>query len=128
MSNIEVSWDDEAKTIVRYDFDFGWTWEELEIANKEFNILMKSVPHTVCAIACQNYSQHYLPPNPVARIGALLALKTEQKALSVIVARSSLVRSTLDIVMKIYPAAINLRVVNTLDEARLLIRQYWAQK
>lgn len=128
MSRVRVTWDDEAKTILRYEFDYAWTWEELERANQHFAELFNSVSHEVCSIAIQNYTQNYIPPNPIARIGAMLPRKNQRKILSVLVIRSSLVASIFEMIIKLYPAASSLRIVNSLEDARVIIQQYQAER
>lgn len=128
MSRIQVSWDDEAKTIIRYDFDYGWTWAELNAANDTLETMLKEVSREVCTIAVQNYHQHYMPSNPLSKISAMLPRRSQQISLTVIVSRSSLVSSILGLIVKLYPSAAHLRFANTLDEARTMIHLYTIQR
>lgn len=128
MTQIQVSWDDEARMVVRYDFDYGWTWPELDAANDTLHAMMKEAAREVCVIAVQNYSQHYMPPNPLSKISTMLPRRTEQVGLTVIVSRSSLVSSIMSLIVKLYPSASHLRFANTVDEARAMIRLYSIQK
>jgi hypothetical protein len=128
MSRIQVSWDNEAKTIARYDFEYGWTWVELEVANSELREMMKTIHHEICLITVQTYKQHYLPPNPILKIGVMLPSRSPQLGLTVIVSSSSLITSVLNLIIKVYPSASHLRFANNLEEARAMIRRFVIQK
>ena len=128
MSRIQVSWDDESQTIIRYDFDYAWTWAELDAANDQLEAMLKEVSREICTIAVQNYQQHYIPPNPLSKISAMLPRRTAQICLTVIVTHSSLVSSILGLVVKLYPSASHLCFANTVDEARAMIRLYTIQR
>jgi len=47
---IQVVWDNDAKTIVRWDFDPGWTWDEYREAALLTNEMIGSVSHRVSCI------------------------------------------------------------------------------
>jgi len=47
---ISTSWFDPDKTIARYEFVGQWTWEEFEVAVREINLMLDSVPHRVDVI------------------------------------------------------------------------------
>lgn len=125
---IQVSWDNDTKTIIRYDFDYGWTWAELDAANEMLHEMLRSVHHDICAIAIQNYRQHYLPANPLSKISVMLPTRPQQLGLTVIVAHSSLITGVLNLMIKVYPSASHLRFANNLDEARAMIRRFSIQK
>ena len=126
--HIRISWDDEAKTILRRDADYGWTWAELAAANAEMAKLLDSVEHEVCTLVVQNYSKPYIPANPLANLGAMLKDKHPRVGLSIVVSHSSLVRSIIGLLIKLSPSANHLRFVNSLEEGRMQIRQYFAEK
>lgn len=44
---IEVRWDNEAKTVIYLKFQRGWSWPELRRAVETADQLIISVPHTV---------------------------------------------------------------------------------
>jgi hypothetical protein len=47
---IKIAWDDEAKTIVRYSFEKGWGWNDLNSAFAQAGELFSSVDHEVSVI------------------------------------------------------------------------------
>jgi hypothetical protein len=128
MSRIQVSWDNDAKTIARYDFNHGWTWAELELANTELREMLKTIHHEICLIVHQAYPQHYLPANPLSKIGAMLPQRSPQIGLTVIVSHSSLITSVMNLIIKVYPSASHLRFAANLEEARSMIRRFVIQK
>jgi hypothetical protein len=125
---IHISWDDEAKTVLRRDADYGWTWEELEKANREMAAILDSVDHEVCTLSVQSYAQNYIPPNPLSKLSSMLPYKHPRIALSVVVSRSNMVRSIFKLLIILYPKASHLRFADSLESGRQLIREYFAQK
>jgi hypothetical protein len=128
MSRIEVSWDNDAQSIARYDFEYGWTWAELESANEKYRAMEKNISHHICMIIVQNYSQHYLPSNPLSKIGTMMASRSPQHGITVIVTRSSLIMSVMNLIIKVYPSASYLRFAHTVEEARAMIQRYSIQQ
>ena len=47
---VSISWDDEAKTIIRWDYVGKWTWAEVERASEEALALMNSAAYPICLI------------------------------------------------------------------------------
>lgn len=128
MSKVQVSWDDANQTIARYDFDYGWTWAELEAANDAIEALIADADREVAVIAVQNYPQHYLPPNPLSKISAMLPRRPQKIGLTVIVTHSSLVNGVLQLMVKLYPSASHLRFAHTVADARAMIQRYKIQQ
>lgn len=48
---ITIAWDNEEKSVIRYDFNGAWTWNQYLQVMEELMIMMKSVEHRVDAIA-----------------------------------------------------------------------------
>ena len=69
--NIEVMWDNEEKTIDRYDYGKNWTWEDFSAANKQYEEMLTGVTHPVDVIA--NFTGGTPPP-----MGALGRFKSAQ--------------------------------------------------
>jgi hypothetical protein len=126
--HIHISWDDESKLILRRDADYGWSWEELQEANREMAAILDTVDHEVCTLAVQNYAQNYIPPNPLSKLGAMLPYKHPRIGLSVVVSKSSMVRSIFKLLIILNPKASHLRFAESVEGGRQLIREYFAQK
>lgn len=56
---IQVEWDNEAKTIIRHDFDGLWTWGEFQELCRATRAMVTSVPHPVHIIS--NMRQAIMP-------------------------------------------------------------------
>ncbi len=54
MSHIDVRWNDDNHTIIVWEFDKGWTWDDLFVARRTFDELMNSVTHSVHVIFNMN--------------------------------------------------------------------------
>jgi len=48
--NINVVWDDEAKTILRYVYEKNWNWTDFHTAAKQAYEMLDTVDHTVNVI------------------------------------------------------------------------------
>jgi hypothetical protein len=57
---ITVNWDNDAKTVIRYDFEGHWNWDEFRAAANEAFVFTRSVQHRVdrlafrCAVPIQS--------------------------------------------------------------------------
>jgi hypothetical protein len=47
---IKLYWDNDEKTIARYDFEGRWTWDEYMTVMAELAVMMRSVDHRVDAV------------------------------------------------------------------------------
>jgi broad specificity phosphatase PhoE len=72
--SIQVVWDNDDHTIVRYDYSPGWTWDEFREAGKTTFEMMASVNHIVHVIA--NFADRAFPP-----MGALGRFKSAQESM-----------------------------------------------
>lgn len=48
--NIEVTWADDAQTIIHWNFPAEYTWDDFDQARQNATAMAGSVPHKVCAI------------------------------------------------------------------------------
>lgn len=53
-------WDNEARTILRYDFTGRWTWDEFAAAIRQGVEMRKDIPHTVHLLG--NMAGSIMPP------------------------------------------------------------------
>ncbi len=67
-------WDNDDHTVVRYDYNVGWTWDDFREAGKTALEMMSTVNHTVHVIA--NFADRAFPP-----MGALGRFKSAQESL-----------------------------------------------
>ena len=124
--NIQVSWDNEDQTILRYDYRPGWTWEDFYEADKISHEMIANSVVTVHIIA--NFADGALPP-----MGALGRFKSAQENLPegsvvVVVGGGMFINTLVSTFSRIYRAiSKNLMVAGSLEEARAKIAQLRAR-
>ena len=64
---INVAWDNEEKTVLRYRFEKGWKWNDLENALKTSEQMITSVEHEV-AVIMDFQDASLLPQNALSQI------------------------------------------------------------
>jgi hypothetical protein len=122
---ITVSWDDEARTIIRMDFAGKWTWTELQDANAQMAILTDEVAHPISVITDVSKTQ-YLPDGALSEARSISGgmMARGKNTLIVAVGASTLVKSLFPIFFNVYGKRTGFPMthfVNTLEDARALI-------
>lgn len=119
--NIHVEWDNDEKTIMRYDFGENWTWDDFRNANDISDRMFAEVEHTVDLIA--NLEGATAPP-----LGALSHLKYAKQAMpenggAVFVVGGGLMISTLvSAFSRVFKAIItDVTMADSMDDARAKI-------
>lgn len=114
---IHVLWDNDEKTIIRYDYSKGWTWKDFAEADKIYQQMRAEVTHTVHIIA--NFEDGAFPP-----MGALGKFKSAQEgtpgdAVVVVVGGGLFITQLVSVFNRVYKAlSRKLMVADSLDEAR----------
>lgn len=120
---IRVYWEDETKTIVRYDFEGKWTWNELYPVYYEAIAMENSVPHRVDVILDLTRSGT-LPANSLLHVKNISEKQPPNIGLSVIVTTNRFVLSLYSVGVKFYgKIGYYFRVVSTLEEAHAMIAE-----
>lgn len=117
---ITVNWDNPAKTILRYDFDERWSWEEFFVAKKQAYTMIGTVSHKVGVImnAPPNVT---MPPNMLTHSLSALRNKHPNTLVLVFVLTRPFMRAMISTLGKISRlAASSIELATTLDEARAL--------
>lgn len=121
--NIDIEWDNDEKTIIRYDYGKNWTWDDFRNAVDTSNKMFAEVEHTVDLIA--NFEQGTAPP-----MGALGRFKYAQETMPknggtiVVVGGGFFISTLVSAFSRIYKAmSHNLMVADSLDEARAKIAE-----
>lgn len=60
--SVQVYWDNPRRTVLRWVFEDGWTWDDLIRAHAQGSAMMQEVLHSVDSIVDLSRS-HHLPPN-----------------------------------------------------------------
>lgn len=115
---IEVLWDNEAKTIIRYIYAPDWTWQDFEQAAETSTSMAGTVTHSVGIIA--DFSQGAPPP-----MGALAKFKRAQETAPpnlsgiAIVGGGVFINTLVNAFSRVYRRlGENLIVTGSLDDAR----------
>lgn len=117
---VEVNWDNDAQTVMRYDLRGKWTWEEYYVALNRGVEMRRSVTHTVDVIA--NLTDSVRLPGSVLTHMRRLSEDRENRGLMVIVGGGSFVIAMIRIYSTLVKSAQQyVRAVNTLAEARQLL-------
>ncbi len=115
---IEVLWDNEEKTIIRYDYGKDWSWDDFWTAVETSNAMVRTVSHTVDFIA--NFEGGTPPP-----LGAFSKFKRAQEisppnvGIIAIAGGSSFINALVSTFSRIYKQlGQRLIMTSTLSEAR----------
>jgi hypothetical protein len=124
---VTVAWDDEAKTILRYEFTDPWTWDEFFAVLDADDDLIGSVEHTVHVIFDAT-GMRFVPPNPVAQFKNVASLINPRLGILVIVGNNLWFQKVGEIFHVLYGRRVQgiskVLSTQTLDEARALIAEH----
>jgi hypothetical protein len=118
---IQVHWHNEAKTILRYDFEGVWTWDDLYAAIRDVNGMMGSVPHRVDVIITM-FNSRTIPSGALVHMQSGSTRAASNWGMGVFVGNNPLVKALLTAFTKVYPR-FNQRytIASSLEEAEALI-------
>jgi hypothetical protein len=120
---VRIDWDNAEKTIICYQFDGHWTWEEFFAAKEAANALMDTVHHKLGVIL---YTPHHIRIQANLLSNARNAIRNihPQTVVVVIVVTNPLVRTMISTMRAITPIGkFRIDVASTLDEARVLVNE-----
>jgi hypothetical protein len=126
---IEVSWDNDSKTILRYVYSGRWTWGDLDKVRDQAATLEASVPHRVDVIVDVENSS-LLPSGTISRarqVATSAPTTHPNEGITIIVGAGAFVRSIYDVMAKVYPEMLRRRGIffaQTLAEARDMIAKH----
>ncbi len=120
---IQIVWDNDEKTILRYIFDTHWTWDDFYAAKAEAYSQIDTVPHKV-GVIFDAPEKITLPANMITHNKSAVSKTHANTAIVVVVVTNLYLRTMLTMVMKLSKkAADTLRLVSSLDEARALCHE-----
>ena len=115
---IELVWDDEARSILRYDFQPGWTLDDFDVAERQLHELLADVPHTIDVIA------HFVPGTepPIGAFSRFRQIQEEmppQVGVVIVTNGGPLVAMLLAVFLRVYHQyAARLWLADSLEDAR----------
>jgi hypothetical protein len=115
---IHVQFDNEQRTIMRYEFIGRWTWQEYHQAIEQGYTLSKPIPYTVNLIL--DFSQgNTLPHNALSIFGTSMKTPPRDFDFAVVVSQSAFIQMVVKVFQRVYREMGNkLIYVQTIKEAR----------
>jgi hypothetical protein len=119
--NITVSWDNDDKTIIRYDFQGQWTWDEFHKTSKEAFAMTRSVEHRVDSIS-NFHKGAALPPNALFQFRQAMTNAPKNRGMTVIVGGNTFIKTMVRVFSNLNKQlGERLKIADTLDEARAML-------
>lgn len=121
--SIHVDWDNEEKTILRWTYSPGWTWEEAYQARDYEKTLMETVPHIVDSIGDLTQTSN-IPAGALTKIVNVMTKRHERIGISMLVGSNRFVQLIYDMVRKVHAGPLErarLYLVPTFEEAYAMI-------
>jgi hypothetical protein len=127
---VEVVWDNEDKSIIRYNHIDRWTLDEFFAAHRVYSRMMDSVDHNVYLIVNMSSAPpNYVPAQAIVaakRSLEIVASHENYGGLTIFVQGKGFVEMIVNVVQKVNPRLwerMNVMFVASLDEARARINE-----
>lgn len=124
---VEILWDNDEKTILRYQVNGRWTWDEFWSAFNQSLRMTDEVDHMVDFIfGDADIAIRSLPPGLLTQLGAVVRRRHPRAGTTVFLAseRSSVRTVWYRLAIKMYPRiGEKYAFATTLDEARALLAE-----
>ena len=119
--SVIVTWDNDERTTVRYDFSGSWRWDEFRAAFRQAQEMMEGVGHMVDVIADFETSG-CVPTETLARLAYVAARRPTNLGNSVVVGTKVFETTTLRVFGIFYgEMARAVHYAHSLDRARALL-------
>jgi hypothetical protein len=119
--SITVQWDNEEKTIIRYDFTGNWDWVEFRERAKEASALTRSVEHRVDSISNFLPGTH-IPKDAFIHFRRVMSDAPKNRGVNVIVGASQFIRVLVTVFSRIYKTlGERLIIADSLEDARVIL-------
>lgn len=121
--NVTVSWDNDARTVIRYDFEKQWTWDEFYAAATSAFAMTRSVSHLVDTIS--NFTPGAaLPPNALFQFRRAMYTAPANRGVNVIVGASALIKTLVLLFSQLNrDLSERLILVDSLEQAREVLAE-----
>ncbi|MEO8609148.1 MAG: hypothetical protein ABI690_14760 [Chloroflexota bacterium] len=121
---VRVAWDNEAKTIIHYQFGENWTWEEYYPAKALAYEMISTVSHKV-GVILETQHNGAIPHNLLPNFRNGLRTKHPSTVIVVIVVTRPFLRTMINTVRALSPLSnAHFEMVSTLGQARQMILDY----
>jgi hypothetical protein len=122
---IRVIWDSPDKTVIRYDVEGRWTWEEYYTARREARKMLDGVDHSVHFLTnpVDPVSFNYVPPGFLSKMMTLYRYNQRKTGVSVMIG-GPFIQVMTPLVVRIMPQLSGrLQVAPSLEQARSLLSE-----
>lgn len=120
---IEVTWGNLEKTYTIFTFNGTWSWDEYYNAIKTGSELIADVPYIVNIVIDMTGSE-LLPNNLLSHSNSSMRQPPRHFDLAVIVTNSAFIKMFGQILDRLFKNKTRFRVVNTLEDAHQMLREY----
>lgn len=125
--SIDLIWDNEERTTLRYIFDKHWTWDEVATATLESHAALDAVQHHHIAVIFESPPDVIVPPDTLIHARRAITSSHPKAAPLVFVLVNPLARMIINTLAHISGSiGAQMHVVDSLDEARRVIAEYTA--
>ncbi len=124
--SVQVQWDNDDHTVLRYDVQGHWTWNEFYESFAQARTMLQTVSNTVDFIVnpADFRSRGYIPSGMISRVVQLYRSIPPNTGSTVIVGGGDFFRIINNVSRGFYPRiAARYHFTDTLDEARALLAQ-----
>lgn len=124
---IEVIWDDEQQTVVRYIFPEAWTWEEFFAAVDTAKAMIDTAPGWVGVIMDGPTRTMKVPPNMISNTKQVLSRTHPKTKIVVVVINNPFINVMVTTLSRISGMRGRILVsTEDLNEARRMVREHLA--
>jgi hypothetical protein len=123
--SVQVRWDNEQKTVIFYEFDGKWTWDEFYPAFEQARTMLAEVAHIVDFICVfERVGGYFMPLNLLFHIRKIYTNAPPNIGVTLLVGHFSELGVIYNMIKRVYPLIAERYVIaSTLDEARMVLRE-----
>ncbi len=118
---ITVQWLDDSQRIIFWTITDPWTLDELHLANKQGNDMIRTVDHQVCAVI--DTLGVTIPRTLFTSLNTLDRIAAPNFDTNAIVTHSPVVRAMLNMYRRLPNAKLSFKLFDNLDDALAFVRE-----
>ena len=127
---INLTWENDAKTIVRMEMAGRWTWDEAYVGSKEGYAMLESVGHVVDVII-DFRSSLGIPSAAIVHARNMIGHRHPRTGMTVMIGAGTFMLTLWGVLKKVYGALVKeeeFTFAKTLDEALTVLRDKQTQR
>lgn len=122
---VDIVWDNDEQTILRYDVEGHWTWDQFMIAYKKGLDMLTHITHRVDFMVnpLDSKSRGYVPSNMIFHVVTLHRNAPPNVGLTAVIGGSGFFKTLNELNRRLYPRIAERFVfIESLDEARAVLK------